>query len=205
MCVTCFHLISALRRYVFDAGTSRPSQRKHKIAPTALLRALRRKRHARAPPALPSRSHSVNAIAIASRMHAANISAATTSRGVGFLRALLQVAPQPKAPFKRIVPWPSILAAIRRASSQVCRFVTVFVCVGSEKIGVATGRTLVASRMTQASAPGRRSLNFRRAALGQSARLPARTSASDTSVRLRTASPPLAGSWLCPTAVTLLA
>ena len=65
MCVTCFHLISALRRYVFDAGTSRPSQRKHKIAPTALLRALRRKRHARAPPALPSRGHSVTAIAIA--------------------------------------------------------------------------------------------------------------------------------------------
>src|ERR1700733_7039676 len=63
--------------------------------------------------------------------------------------------------------------------------------------------TLVASRMTQASAPGRRSLNFRRAALGQSARLPARTSASDTSVRLRTASPPLAGSWLCPSLVTL--
>jgi hypothetical protein len=54
-------------------------------------------------------------------MHAANISAATTSRGVGFLRALLQVAPQPKAPFKRIVPWPSILAAIRRASSHVSR------------------------------------------------------------------------------------
>jgi len=58
--------------------------------------------------ALPLRSHSVNAIAIASRMHAANISAATTSRGVGFLRALLQVAPQPNGPFKRIVPWPNI-------------------------------------------------------------------------------------------------
>jgi serine/threonine-protein kinase len=52
----------------------------------------------KSPPALPSRSHSVNAIAIASRMHAANISAATTSRGEVFLRALLQVAPQPNAP-----------------------------------------------------------------------------------------------------------
>ena len=47
------------------------------------------------------------------------------------------------------------------------------------------------------------SLNFRRAGSGQLARLPARTSATDTSVHLRTASPPLAGSWLCPSLVTL--
>jgi hypothetical protein len=65
------------------------------------------------------------------------------------------------------------------------------------------GRTLLASRMTQASAPGRHSLNFWRAGSGRSARLPARTSVSDTSVRLRTVSPPLAGSWLCPSLVTL--
>jgi hypothetical protein len=39
--------------------------------------------------------------------------------------------------------------------------------------------------------------------LGQLARFPARTSVSDTSVRLRTVSPPLAGSWLCPSLVTL--
>src|ERR1700722_11481212 len=65
------------------------------------------------------------------------------------------------------------------------------------------GRTLLASRMTQASAPGQRSLSFRKAALGQLARLAARTSVSDTSVHLRTVSPPLAGSWLCPSLVTL--
>ena len=64
------------------------------------------------------------------------------------------------------------------------------------------GRTLLASRMTRASAPGQRSLSFRRAGSGQLARLPARTSVSDTSVRLRTVSPPLAGSWLCPSVVT---
>ena len=65
------------------------------------------------------------------------------------------------------------------------------------------GRTLLASRMTQASAPGQRSLSFRRAGSGQLARLPARTSATDTSVHLRTVSPPLAGSWLCPSLVPL--
>jgi hypothetical protein len=65
------------------------------------------------------------------------------------------------------------------------------------------GRTSLASRMTQASAPGQRSLSFRKAALGPLARLPARTSVSDTSVHLRTVSPPLAGSWLCPSLVTL--
>ena len=63
--------------------------------------------------------------------------------------------------------------------------------------------TLVASRTTRTSARGRHSLNFRRAGSGRSGRLPARTSVSDTSVRLRTVSPPLAGSWLCPSLVTL--
>ena len=65
------------------------------------------------------------------------------------------------------------------------------------------GPLSLASRMTQASAPGRHSLNFRKAGSGQSARLPARTSVSDISAHLRTVSPPPAGSWLCPSLVTL--
>ena len=65
------------------------------------------------------------------------------------------------------------------------------------------GDTLVASRMTRTSARGRRSLNSRKVDLGQSARLSAKTSARDTSVRLRTVSRPPAGSWRCPSLVTL--
>ena len=65
------------------------------------------------------------------------------------------------------------------------------------------GRTLLASRMTRTSPPGRHSFDFRRAGSGQLARLSARTSATDTSVHLRAVSPPLAGSWLCPSVVTL--
>ena len=60
------------------------------------------------------------------------------------------------------------------------------------------GRTLVASHMTQASAPGRRFLKLPEGGFRTVGKISTRTSASDTSVRLRPISPPLAGSWLCP-------
>jgi hypothetical protein len=46
----------------------------------------------------------MNAIAIASKMQAANIGVATTS-GRRIFADLVQLAPHPDAPLNRIVPW----------------------------------------------------------------------------------------------------